>query len=111
MEMGDDGMNPTDDDVGMGGDAALNGYGSENPTDDMMSATEPEEEMIGDDEIVDDPAQRELEEVFKKLKVGAVEKIFRLRNDVVASVNQILQYCQPVELGFGKEKFSLNLLQ
>merc|ERR1719361_1621164 len=101
-------MKPTDS-VGMGGDAAM-GYGSENPTDDMMSATEPEEEMIGDEEIMDDPGQRELEEVFKKLKVGAVEKIFRLRNDVVASVQQILQYCNPVELGYGKEKYSLNLL-
>ena len=40
-----------------------------------------------------------------------MEKIFRLRNDVVASVQQILQYCQPVELGFSTEKFSLNLLQ
>merc|ERR1719295_391512 len=70
-----------------------------------------DEEIIDDEDIVDDPGKRELEEVFQKLKVGAVEKIFRLRNDVVASVQQILQYCNPVELGYGKEKYSLNLWQ
>jgi len=101
-------MNPTDD--ADDEPAPLQGYGSENPTDDLASGVEDDPMLMSDDDLVDDPAQRELEEVFKKLKVGAVEKIFRLRNDVVASVQQILQYCQPVELGFGKEKYSLNLL-
>ena len=52
-----------------------------------------------------------IEDVLKILKIGAVEKIFRLRNDVLAATNQILQYCQPVELGYGKEKYSANLLK
>ena len=51
------------------------------------------------------------EDVLKLLKIGAVEKIFRLRNDVISSTAQILQHCQPVELGYNKPKYALNLLR
>eukprot|EP01084_Bolivina_argentea_P004831 9147_1 len=47
---------------------------------------------------------------LKTLKISAVEKLFRLRNDVIASLEQILKCCQPVELGYAKEGCSLNYL-
>ena len=49
--------------------------------------------------------------LLKELKIGAVEKLFRLTHHVLASTQQILQYCQPVELGYGKMKYSKNLLK
>eukprot|EP01084_Bolivina_argentea_P097462 175195_1 len=60
---------------------------------------------------VDVSHELEVEDVLKILKIGAIEKLFRLRNDVMASTKQILQYCQPVELGFRKEKYTANLLR
>ncbi len=47
--------------------------------------------------------ENENENVLKILKIGAVEKLFRLRNDVISSIEQILKYCQPVELGYSRE--------
>ena len=67
---------------------ALNGYGSENPTDDMMSGVD-DGIMSGDEEIMEDPAQKQLEDSFKKLKVGAVEKIFRLRYVICGESQQL----------------------
>merc|ERR1712129_586838 len=53
----------------------------------------------------------DIDDALKNLKIGAVEKLFRLRNDVMTSTIQILKYCQPVELGYKTEKYAANLLK
>jgi len=52
-----------------------------------------------------------MEDVQKNLKIGAVEKLFRLTNEIVSSTHQIVHFCQPVELGYGTEKYAHNLLR